>query len=80
VRISISVSSRTDIRKRQRLDIAGQDRWSGKIGWWEGWVEWPTGPMFFALNIDTPNRTRDLAKRQDIARSILRSLKALPDT
>jgi len=53
--------------------------WSGKIGWWVGWVEWPTGPVFFALNIDTPNRTGDLAKRQDIARSILRSLKALPD-
>jgi len=20
--------------------------WSGKIGWWVGWVEWPTGPVF----------------------------------
>nr|ALG03686.1 beta-lactamase [uncultured bacterium] len=52
--------------------------WSGKIGWWVGWVEWPTGPVFFALNIDTPNRLADLAKRQDITRSILRSIKALP--
>jgi beta-lactamase class D len=52
--------------------------WSGKIGLWVGWVEWPTGPVFFALNIDTPNREKDLSKRQDITRSILRSIQALP--
>ena len=52
--------------------------WSGKIGWWVGWVEWPTGPVFFALNIDTPNRSSDLAKRQEITRNILRSINALP--
>ncbi len=55
--------------------------WSGKIGWWVGWVEsveWPQGPVFFALNIDTPNRLADLAKREDITRSILRSISALP--
>jgi beta-lactamase class D len=52
--------------------------WSGKIGWWLGWVEWPTGPVFFALNIDTPNREADLAKRQEITRNILRSINALP--
>jgi beta-lactamase class D len=52
--------------------------WSGKIGWWVGWVEWPDGPVFFALNIDTPKRTADLAKRKDITRNILRSLDALP--
>jgi beta-lactamase class D len=52
--------------------------WSGKVGWWVGWVEWPTGPVFFALNIDTPNRSGDLAKRQDITRNILRSIQALP--
>ena len=52
--------------------------WSGKIGWWVGWVEWPTGPVFFALNIDTPNRMSDVAKRQEITRKILRSIKALP--
>lgn len=54
--------------------------WSGKIGWWVGWVEWPTGPVFFALNIDTPNRWDDLSKRQDITRSVLRAIKALPDS
>ncbi len=52
--------------------------WEGRMGWWVGWVEWPTGPVFFALNIDTPNRTGDLAKREQIARAILRSIDALP--
>lgn len=52
--------------------------WSGTIGWWVGWVEWPAGPVFFALNIDTPSRLNDLPKRQDITRNILRSIKALP--
>lgn len=52
--------------------------WEGRFGWWVGWVEWPTGPVFFALNIDTPNRTDDLFKREAIARAILRSIDALP--
>jgi beta-lactamase class D len=67
------------------INEAGQDwilraktGWSGKIGWWVGWVEWPTGPVFFALNIDTPNRSSDVAKRQQITRRILRSIDALP--
>lgn len=52
--------------------------WTGKIGWWVGWVEWPSGPVFFALNMDTPNRLVDLPKRQSIMRSVLRSMNALP--
>jgi beta-lactamase class D OXA-2 len=52
--------------------------WEGRTGWWVGWVEWPTGPVFFALNIDTPNRLADLHKRADIVEAILRSIKALP--
>lgn len=52
--------------------------WTGQIGWWVGWVEWPGGPVFFALNMDTPNRLGDLAKRQSIARKVLRSMNALP--
>jgi beta-lactamase class D len=52
--------------------------WEGRMGWWVGWVEWPTGPVFFALNIDTPNRTGDLAKREQITRAILQSIDALP--
>jgi beta-lactamase class D OXA-2 len=52
--------------------------WEGRMGWWVGWVEWPTGPVFFALNIDTPNRMGDLAKREQITRAILQSIDALP--
>ncbi len=52
--------------------------WTGKQGWWVGWVEWPSGPVFFALHIDTPKRGDDLPKRQAITREILRELKALP--
>ena len=52
--------------------------WEGSMGWWVGWVEWPAGPVFFALNIDTPNRLGDLAKREQVARAILRSMEALP--
>jgi beta-lactamase class D len=53
--------------------------WQGKMGWWVGWVEWPDGPVFFALNIDTPNRLEDLHKREAITRRILESLGALPE-
>jgi beta-lactamase class D OXA-2 len=52
--------------------------WEGRMGWWVGWVECSNGPVFFALNIDTPNRLADLTKRENIARAILRSLSALP--
>lgn len=52
--------------------------WEGRMGWWTGWVEWPTGPVFFALNIDTPKRTEDLFKREAVTRAILRSIEALP--
>lgn len=52
--------------------------WDGQMGWWVGWVEWPSGPVFFALNIDTPNRMGDLAKREQIGRAILGSIDALP--
>ena len=51
--------------------------WEGRMGWWVGWVEWPTGPVFFALNIDAPNRMDDLFK-EAIVRAILRSIEALP--
>jgi beta-lactamase class D OXA-2 len=52
--------------------------WEGRMGWWVGWIELPTGTVFFALNIDTPNRMEDLHKREDIVRAILKSIKALP--
>lgn len=52
--------------------------WSGRVAWWTGWIEWPEGPVFFAINIDTPQRQADLAKPQAIARAALRSIAALP--
>ena len=58
--------------------LRAKSGWEGRVGWWVGWVEWPTGPVFFALNIDTPNRMADLHKREAIARAILRCIEALP--
>ncbi len=60
--------------------LRGKTGWSGTIGWWVGWAEHPAGPVFFALNIDTPGRLEDLPKREAITRAILASLDALkPD-
>ncbi|WP_343817189.1 class D beta-lactamase [Colwellia asteriadis] len=53
--------------------------WQGKYGWWVGWVEWPDGAVYFALNIDTPNRGKDLFKRKAIVKDILRAINALPE-
>lgn len=53
--------------------------WEGRYGWWVGWVEHPSGPVFFALNIDTPMRMEDLHKRAAITREILRDIGALPE-
>ncbi len=58
--------------------LRGKTGWSGKLGWWVGWVERPSGPVFFALNMETPNRMADLPKRQGIVNEALRTLDALP--
>jgi beta-lactamase class D len=47
------------------------------LGWYVGWVEWPEGTVFFALNIDMP-KEEDYPKRVNITRTILRSIQALP--
>ena len=52
--------------------------WQGPNGWWVGWVERIEGPVFFALNIDTPNGMADVYKREAIGNEILQSIKALP--
>lgn len=57
--------------------LRGKTGWNGTIGWWVGWVEQPAGPVFFALNIDTPGRMEDIPKREEITRAILASLGAL---
>lgn len=66
------------IEARRDWILRAKTGWDGQIGWWVGWVERPTGPVFFALNIDTPNRIADLHKREDIVRAILQSIEALP--
>ena len=48
--------------------------WEGRYGWWVGWVETATGPVFFALNIDTPGRLDDLPKREQVVRAVLGSM------
>jgi len=58
--------------------LRGKTGWSGTIGWWVGWVERAEGPVFFALNIDTPGRMRDLPKREWIVRRALGRLGVLP--
>lgn len=54
--------------------------WSGRLGWWVGWVERPNGAVFFAINIDTPNREEDLRKRQAVVEAALQEIKAFPST
>jgi beta-lactamase class D len=49
------------------------------VGWWVGWVEWPDGTVFFALNIDMPNGGEEAPEREAIARDILGSM-PLTDT
>jgi beta-lactamase class D len=49
-----------------------------QIGWYVGFVEWPAGPVFFALNINMPGKAEDGAKREAIVRAVLRSIQALP--
>jgi beta-lactamase class D len=41
-------------------------------------VEWPNGPVFFAMNMDTPNWMVDLPMREKIVRQALQALDALP--
>lgn len=60
--------------------IHAKTGWTGELGWWVGWVQQPNGAVFFALNIDTPQRMADLMKREAVTRAILREIAALPPT
>lgn len=66
------------VQADRRWILRAKTGWEGRYGWWVGWVEWQSGPVFFALNIDTPNRMEDLYKREAIVRKILESIEALP--
>lgn len=63
-----------------RAKTGWQARVAPQAGWWVGWVEWPDGAVFFALNIDMPNQGADLPKREAIARAVLQSIQALGET
>lgn len=58
--------------------LRGKTGWSGRIGWWVGWVERHEGAVFFVLNIDTPRRQDDLPHRQGITEAVLQTLQAWP--
>ena len=58
--------------------LRAKSGWSGSIGWWTGWMELAQGPVFFALNIDTPRRQADLPKRIEIVREALAGIDAWP--
>jgi beta-lactamase class D len=60
-----------------RAKTGWQARLEPNVGWWVGWVERPDGPVFFALNIDMPYGSKELPKRTQIAREVLRSIGAL---
>ncbi len=62
-----------------RAKTGWQARVEPNVGWWVGWVEWPDGPVFFALNIDMPFGSKDAPKRTRIAREVLRSIGALEE-
>lgn len=60
------------------FSIHAKTGWSGQVGWWVGWVDLADGPIFFALNIDTPHRLDDLYKREAIVRAVLQTMGILP--
>lgn len=66
-------------KKGDNWSLYAKTGWQGHSGWWIGWVGLQTGPVFFALNIDTPNRLQDLYKRKSIVREILQSMDVLPN-
>lgn len=66
------------VEARKDFILRAKTGWTGKLAWWVGWVETPTGAVFFAANIDTPNKNQDLAKREQIPRAILASIEAIP--
>lgn len=66
------------VEAKKNWILRGKTGWTGQLGWWVGWVEHASGPVFFALNIDTPNRMSDLSKREQIVRDVLLSLDLIP--
>lgn len=62
----------------QNWQLFAKTGWSGTIGWWVGWVLTDNGPVYFALNIDTPNRAQDLPLRKTLVIEALQAIEVLP--
>ncbi len=58
----------------ENLTLRGKTGWDGKVGWIVGWAETKQGAVFFALNIDTPRKMKDLPARADILAEVLKEL------
>lgn len=53
--------------------LYGKTGWTGKLGWWVGWVEQDGKLYSFALNMDMPD-IKDTPKRLSIGKDSLRAL------
>jgi len=54
--------------------LRAKSGWTGQLAWWVGWLETHHGAVFFALNIDTPRKKKDLQTREKITQQVLASL------
>jgi beta-lactamase class D len=61
-----------------RAKTGWQVRTNEQFGWWVGWIEYPEGPVFFAIHIDMPNGGADAPKRLAVSRSALERLDLWP--
>jgi zinc D-Ala-D-Ala dipeptidase len=59
-----------------RAKTGWSDSFTPQIGWWVGYVERGADTYFFATEIDI-NKDEDAAKRKEITRNILKSLKII---
>jgi beta-lactamase class D len=59
-----------------RAKTGWSDSFTPQVGWWVGYVERGADTYFFATEIDI-NKDEDAAKRKEITRNILKSLKII---
>ena len=65
------VKSILELKSNSNFKLRGKTGWNGKLAWFVGWAETEKGPLFFALNINTPNKKKDLPAREAIVSKIL---------
>ncbi len=71
----ILIEEKTD-KYTLRAKTGWSDAYSPQVGWWIGYVERGADVYFFATEIDI-NKNEDAAKRKEITRNILKSLKII---